>query len=93
MTATYDLIVRNAKVATAGDLFVCDLAITGGRIVDPSSGLDRVASLHLAHGRIAAVGDAPDGFRADRSLDATGLVVCPGLVDLSARLREPGFEY
>jgi dihydroorotase len=69
------------------------LTITGGRIVDPSSGLDRVASLHLAHGRIAAVGDAPDGFRADRSLDATGLVVCPGLVDLSARLREPGFEY
>jgi dihydroorotase len=69
------------------------LTITGGRIVDPASGLDRVASLHVAHGRIAGVGDAPDGFRADRSLDAAGLVVCPGLVDLSARLREPGFEY
>jgi dihydroorotase len=69
------------------------LTISGGRLVDPASGLDRPDTLHLADGRVAGVGAAPDGFRADRTLDASGLVVCPGLVDLSARLREPGFEY
>jgi dihydroorotase len=47
----------------------------------------------VADGRIAAIGDAPAGFRADRVIDATGLVVAPGLVDLSARLREPGLEH
>jgi dihydroorotase len=67
--------------------------ITGGHLVDAATGLDRPADLHLAGGRVAAIGAAPDGFQADRVLDARGLVVCPGLVDLSARLREPGFEY
>ena len=42
---------------------------------------------------VAAIGAAPSGWRADRTIDARGLVVCPGLIDLSARLREPGFEY
>jgi dihydroorotase len=42
---------------------------------------------------IAALGRAPAGFRADRTIDAAGLVAMPGLIDLSARLREPGFEY
>jgi dihydroorotase len=67
--------------------------IRGGQVVDPASGLDRVASVFVADGRIAAIGDAPAGFRADRVIDATGLVVAPGLVDLSARLREPGLEH
>ena len=67
--------------------------IRGARVVDPSSGRDETASLWIADGRIAAVGAAPDGFRADETIDAAGLVACPGLVDLSARLREPGFEY
>lgn len=69
------------------------IEISNARVVDPSSGRDGVAPLYLAEGRIAAVGSAPDGFRADRTIDAKGLVACPGLVDLSARLREPGFEY
>lgn len=69
------------------------IEITHARVVDPASGRDGVAPLYLAGGRIAAVGSAPDGFRADRTIDAKGLVACPGLVDLSARLREPGFEY
>jgi dihydroorotase len=67
--------------------------IRGGQVVDPASGLDRVASVFVADGRIAAIGDAPAGFRADRVIDATGLVVAPGLVDLAARLREPGLEH
>ncbi len=67
--------------------------IRGARVVDPASGRDVAASLWIAGGRIAAIGAAPEGFRADETIDASGLVACPGLVDLSARLREPGFEY
>ena len=67
--------------------------IRGGRLVDPRNELDAPRDLFVAEGRIAAVGAAPDGFRADRVVDATGLVVAPGLVDLAARLREPGLEY
>ena len=53
----------------------------------------RPGSIFIADGKIAALDKAPDGFRADETIDAKGLVACPGLVDLSARLREPGFEY
>ncbi len=69
------------------------IEIANGRVIDPAARADRVASLYVADGRIASVGTAPAGFRADRVLDASGLVVAPGLVDLSARLREPGLEY
>ena len=69
------------------------LSVLNGRVVDPASASDRSADLHVADGRIVALGAAPPGFRADRTLDASGLVVAPGLVDLAARLREPGFEY
>jgi dihydroorotase len=67
--------------------------IKGGRLVDPKNGIDRVQDLYVAAGRIVALGEAPKGWSANRTIDATSLVVCPGLVDLSARLREPGFEY
>ena len=60
--------------------------IQNGRVVDPASGFDAVTDLYLAEGRIAARGAAPDGFVADRTIDARDLVVCPGLIDLSARL-------
>jgi dihydroorotase len=69
------------------------ISIVNGRVVDPASGLDTRAAVHLADGLVAAVGDAPPGFDAQRVIDARGLVVAPGLVDLAARLREPGFEY
>ena len=68
-------------------------AILGARVIDPASGRDEPAGVFIADGRIAAVGRAPDGFRADETIEAKGLVACPGLVDLSARLREPGLEY
>jgi dihydroorotase len=67
--------------------------IKNGRLVDPANGIDAQKDVFIAAGRIAAIGAAPDGFAANRVIDATGLVVCPGLIDLSARLREPGFEY
>ena len=69
------------------------IEIHHGRVIDPKHGLDRVTSLYLADGAVAAIGAAPPGFSADRVIDARGMVVCPGLIDLSARLREPGFEY
>jgi dihydroorotase len=67
------------------------LLIKGGRIIDPASKLDRVADLLLEDGKVAKVGDrlsAPSG----RAIDATNLIVCPGLIDLHVHLREPGDE-
>ena len=69
------------------------ILVKGGRVVDPGSGLDRIQNVFLADGKILAMGTAPSGFHAERVIDAAALVVCPGLVDLSARLREPGYEY
>ena len=69
------------------------LTIGGARVVDPFTGIDRVVDVHLGGGRIVAVGPAPAGFRAARRIDGSGRVLAPGLVDLAARLREPGFEY
>jgi dihydroorotase len=69
------------------------IQIKNGRVVDPAAALDRQVDVYVADGRIAAVGACPAGFDAEATIDATGCVVAPGLVDLSARLREPGFEY
>jgi dihydroorotase len=69
------------------------LHIKNGRVIDPANGVDAVQDLFIVDGKIAALGVAPQGFTADQSIDASGLVVAPGLVDLSARLREPGYEY
>jgi dihydroorotase len=72
---------------------VTTLHIKGGRLVDPGNRVDAKQDVFIADGKVAALGKAPAGFRAERTVDASNLVVCPGLVDLSARLREPGFEY
>lgn len=69
------------------------IEIRHGRVVDPASGHDAVASLWIADGAIAAIGAPPSGFAADRTIEASGCLVLPGLVDLDARLREPGLEY
>ena len=69
------------------------LEITHATVVDPASGRESAGAVYVSDGRVAALDRAPDGWRADESIDATGLVACPGLVDVSARLREPGFEY
>lgn len=68
------------------------ILIRNGRVIDPASGRDEVADLAIASGRIVSLGAATD-FAADRVIDATGLIVAPGLVDLAARLREPGQEH
>lgn len=69
------------------------ILIRGGRLVDPAQGLDAAGELCIAAGRVVGCGRIPDGFVANRVIEAGGRVVAPGLVDLSARLREPGFEY
>jgi dihydroorotase len=69
------------------------IQIENATLVDPAADSARSQDLFIADGRIAAVGEGPAGFKPDRVLDASGLVVSPGLVDLSARLREPGLEY
>ena len=72
---------------------MANIAIRNGRVIDPASGLDNVADVFIAGEKIAAVGILPTGFKADETIDATGLIVAPGLVDLCARLREPGNEF
>ena len=64
------------------------LLIKGGRVVDPASGRDAPGDVFVADGRIAPAAGTPD-----RIIDAKGLVVAPGFIDLAARLREPGYEY
>jgi dihydroorotase len=70
-----------------------NLHIKNGRLIDPANGIDAIQDLFIADGKIAGLKTAPQGFTAERTIDAAGLVVAPGLVDLSVRLREPGFEY
>ncbi|BBB65113.1 dihydroorotase [Undibacterium sp. YM2] len=67
--------------------------IKNGRVIDPASASDVVQDVFIAAGKIVALGQAPADFVANKTIDATGLIVTAGLVDLSARLREPGFEY
>lgn len=71
-----------------------NLAIKGGHLIDPANRINGKRDLYIdAQGFLAGVGRMPSGFRARRTIDATGKVVCPGLVDLRARLREPGQEH
>ena len=77
---------------------MASLLIRGGRVVDPSQSLDRVDDLLIRDGRVVAIGSATIGqlaggaVVADEVLDATGLIVTPGLVDMHVHLREPGRE-
>ncbi|CAG9200928.1 Dihydroorotase-like protein [Paraburkholderia caribensis] len=67
--------------------------IQGGTLIDPVAGTERQQDVFIAAGKIVALGSAPADFNAARTIDAKGLYVAPGFVDLSARLREPGFEH
>ena len=72
------------------------LHIKNGRLIDPANGVNAIQDICIAAGKILAItdpGKAPKNFKSQRTLDATGLIVAPGLIDLTARLREPGYEY
>jgi len=70
-----------------------NILIKQGRLVDPANQIDQIQDLYISHGKIVGIQQSPAGFVADQIIDASHLVVAPGLVDLSARLREPGFEH
>lgn len=67
--------------------------IKNGRLIDPINRIDAIQDIFIEKGKVVAIGAAPAGFQVDHVIDASALIVCPGLVDLSVRLREPGFEY
>lgn len=67
--------------------------IKSGRLIDPHNNIDAQQDVFIADKHVVAIGTKPQGFEAEQVIDASGLVVIPGLVDVSARLREPGYEY
>ncbi len=69
------------------------ILVTNGRLIDPASGLDEPGDVAIAAGRIVSLGRVSADFHANRVIDASGCIVAPGLVDLAARLREPGHEH
>ncbi len=69
------------------------LLIRGGRVIDPAQDIDRIADLRIVDGRIAGIGPGETGAgRADETIDAAGMIVTPGLIDMHVHLREPGRE-
>ncbi len=70
-----------------------NIHIKNGRLIDPHNKIDAKLDVFIADKHIVGIGQAPQGFAAEQVIDATGLIVTPGLVDVAARLREPGYEY
>jgi len=68
-----------------------DVLIKGGRVIDPANGIDEISDVLIEDGRIAAIGT--NAGKAKTTIDAKGLVVCPGLIDMHVHLREPGQEW
>ena len=69
------------------------LEIINGHLVDPKNEIDQQANVYIADGKVIAVGKQPAEWQADQSIDAKSKLVLPGLVELSASLREPGHEH
>ncbi|RYG07751.1 MAG: dihydroorotase, partial [Burkholderiales bacterium] len=69
------------------------ILIKNGRVIDPASGHDAVGDVAIAAGRIVSLKGTVTDFTPNKTMDATGCIVAPGLIDLAARLREPGYEH
>jgi dihydroorotase len=69
-----------------------NILISGGRVIDPANRVDSVQDVYISDGKVIAFDNAPQGFKADIEIDARHRIVCPGLIDICARLREPGQE-
>ncbi|MDD4929575.1 MAG: dihydroorotase [Gallionella sp.] len=70
-----------------------NIHIKNGRLIDPRNNIDAMLDVFISKKLIVAIGVAPEGFIPRQVIDATGLIVAPGLIELAARLREPGYEY
>ncbi len=70
-----------------------NLLIKGGRVIDPSQGIDEILDILVEDGRIKGLGKGLTAGIGFESIDATGLMVTPGLIDMHVHLRDPGFEY
>lgn len=70
-----------------------NIHIKNGRVIDPASQLDAQHDIFISNGKIVAISQQLESFTVDKTIDAKGLIVCPGLIDLCARLREPGQEH
>ncbi len=70
-----------------------NIHIKNGRLIDPKNKIDAQLDVFIADKHVTGIGTAPQGFLAEQVIDASGLIVMPGLVDVAARLREPGYEY
>ncbi len=70
-----------------------DIEIHGGRVLDPENNIDATQSLFVSKGKIVSIGEKPVGFGGDHRINAEGLVIAPGLIDMQARLREPGEDH
>ncbi len=69
------------------------ILISNGHIIDPANKIDQVGSVYIAEGKILAVNEHISDFTPDLSIDAKDNIVCPGFIDLSVRLRDPGQSY
>jgi len=67
--------------------------ITNGHIIDPANNIDKMGAVFIADGKIHSIFDQPADFTADVVIDAENNIVCPGFIDLSVRLRDPGKSY
>ncbi len=67
-----------------------NIIISGGRIIDHANQIDQIGDVFISAGKIASVLNRPNGFSADQTIDADQQIVCPGFIDLCARLRDPG---
>jgi dihydroorotase len=72
---------------------VSHIIIKNGRLIDPANQRDEVTDIFISNGTIASTTKKPSGFKAEQTIDANNHWVIPGIVDLSARLREPGQEH
>jgi len=70
-----------------------NIVIKQGHVIDPANNIDAVNDIYIADGKILSVGKKPDGFKTEQTIDAKDKIVIPGIVDICARLREPGLEY
>lgn len=69
------------------------IKISNGRVIDPASDIDQIADIAIADGKIISVGKMPDHFSVEYTIDASNAIVVPGVIDLCARMREPGLEH